>query len=160
MGSWSKSLTNTVYRPVVLQIAKMKKWCFNSSLKGSLSQHMESKNEEMMLQQLFKLSKCYSKFSQMKSYCLLFSRINNCFLLVLFKFFFFWCSPLSPLFSVLYISPLFSVDFVVAWWYGWKRAWVCVDLDLGVVVDGWKRVWVCRSQPGLADLSLGMPILA
>ena len=39
---------------------------------GSLSPHVENQNKEMMLQQLFillfKLSKCYSSFSQMKSY--------------------------------------------------------------------------------------------
>jgi hypothetical protein len=40
-------------------------------------------NEELMLQQLFKelfkLPKCYNSFSQMKSYCTLFSPILNYF---------------------------------------------------------------------------------
>jgi hypothetical protein len=57
---------------------------------------------------------------------------------------------------------------------GWKRAWICANLDLGVVA-WWLtvgnelgfadlglglsiRAWVSRSRPGFADTGLGLPI--
>jgi hypothetical protein len=85
----------------------------SSSLSGSLSSHVESQNKELILQQLFKelfkFLKCYSSFSQMKSYCSLCVQIKNClnrsfisfFLSLLFFFFFsFLCAPATTLFSI------------------------------------------------------------
>ena len=113
---------------------------------------MESKNEEMMLQQLFKLSKCYSKFSQMKSYCLLFSRINNCFLLVLFKFFFFG-ALLSPLCSLFSISLL---CFLLILW--WRDGTVGNELGFASIsISAW---WLTVGTGfGFVDLSLGIAVL-
>jgi hypothetical protein len=91
----------------------------------------------------------------MKSYSTLFSRIKKVFLTRLFKFFYF----LHDFFlSSFLFTSLLSIDFFVSFSAlpsvpfcgGWKRAWVCTDLDLGVVVDGWILVWVCRSrQPAI-----------
>ena len=104
----------------------------------------------------------------MKSYCSLFSRINNCFLPAFFFFFFarflslssffffFSFSVLSLLFSVLHISHLFSVDFVMAWWLtvgnGLRfapisiSAWWCggwrLEMGLGLLISAWWWVLV------------------
>jgi hypothetical protein len=50
-------------------------------------------------------------------------------------FFFLLCSPLAPLFSVLHISPLFFVDFVVAWWLTIGNRLGFADLGLGLLND-------------------------
>ena len=68
----------------------------------------------MILQQLFKLSKCYNNSSQMKSYCILFSQLKNCFLSALFKLFFFFLHfarflSLSSIFFPSLYSPLCSL---------------------------------------------------
>ena len=88
----------------------------SSSSSYSLSSHMESQNEELLLQQLFKLPKCYGNFSQMKSYCTLFSRLNYYFWPDYLSFFFF-CPffhfarflSLSSFFFFLLCSPLCSL---------------------------------------------------
>jgi hypothetical protein len=84
-----------------------------------------------------------------KSYCLLFSRINICFLLALFKFFFFspLCSPLSPLFSISLLCSL-----LILWWRDGTvgNGLGFVDLSLGLPISA----WACRSWPGFVDLGL------
>ena len=73
---------------------------------------------QQLFKELFKLPKCYSSFSQMKNYYILFSRILNYFLPTLFKRFFFCFLfhvarflSLSSIFfpSLLYALPLFSI---------------------------------------------------
>ena len=104
--------------------------------------HMwKSKNEEFVLQQLFKEllknPKCYSSFSQMKSYCTLFtlqklfSWIKNCFWPAYLSFFFFSFLWFCTIFFSLFISFSFSA------------------LPSVPLCGGWKRAWVCRSRPGL-----------
>ena len=118
--------------------------------------HMwKSKNEEFVLQQLFKEllknPKCYSSFSQMKSYCTLFSRFVYYFLPAYLSFFFFFFLPdfffslfhffsfsslCSP--SVLRSLPLFSIarKKEIAWVCS---AWAWVDgfgANLGVGLLG------------------------
>jgi hypothetical protein len=55
--------------------------------------------------------------------------------LSLSSFFFLLCSPLAPLFFVLHISPLFFVDFVVAWWLTIGNGLGFADLGLGLLND-------------------------
>ena len=146
----------------------MKKTFSLKSISSSLSSGLFTstcgeQNEELILQQLFKelfkLPKCYSTFSQMKSYCTLFSPILNYFWPALFKLFFFsllFCPIFFSLFhffsfsslyslSVLHWFPLFSVDFgnglgFANWkWAWWRGGWWCggvvVGNGLGFFVD-------------------------
>ena len=115
-----------------------------------------------MLQQLFKLlfklPKCYSSFSQIKSYCTLFSQIKNCFWPALFKvfffsfctisfshflfFFFFFPSLCSPLCSLFFIA--FLCFLLILWWHGGWR------LETGLVLRrfrSWCAGW--RLEMGL-----------
>ena len=120
-----------------------------------------------MLQQLFKLPKCYSSFSHSSAdYFIIF---DWPYLSIFFNFFFSFILPdlfLSlpfffpsllcalPLFSitlvtfsVLHSSPFSSVDFVVVWWLtisAW--AWVCST------ISAW--AWVCAD---LGSVDLGLP---
>ena len=69
---------------------------------GSVSPHVESQNEDLLFLhffiRLFKLSKCYSNFSQIKSYYTLFSRFVYYFLPAYLSFFFFL--SFCPIFSL------------------------------------------------------------
>ena len=118
--------------------------------------------------------KCYSSFSQMKSYCTLFSRILYYFFTRLFKlfFFFFLCLSFCPIFSlssIFFFSsalPFFSVlslfsiarkkeiawvEHGVAW--GWQRG---ANLGLGVLGVAW--VDGLRTDLGVGLLNVGLGV--
>ena len=131
----------------------------STSVYYSLSPYVESKNEDKVLQHLsirpFKNPKCYSSFSQMKSYCTLFTNSSAELRTRLFKFFFFFpffhfvwffslssFSALPSLFVSFSFSALPSVPLCGGWkWLGFAPisilAW-WLDLDVvGLPIRAW-----------------------
>ena len=124
---------------------------FSNEFFGFISLYVESQNEDLLLQQLFtrlfKLPKCYSNFSQIKSYWTFFSRFVYYFWPYI-KFFFLSFSLFFSLFSLFFLFSVlpFSSNPTGGSWPRGVATWVSAWRG-----NGWlSRPWASRSQPGLA----------